>query len=219
MRNQLKRGFFFVLLLLLLGGATSTHCFAQTFDSGDDEIQSDDPSDEESYDDESMDLAPLGSDDSFQGDGSEADENGSLNPADFGIESEQNNEDKELYIDEGGIPSNTEGLLEMSILRRKALLEEERINAPYNVAYGVGTGLMIGGWFALLFANTSRDTLRSIGLGIVLGGLMGLIIGTRSVLAPDAPRPDMGFPGASLGPPPQNMAKNSIQATLMNFKF
>jgi len=98
-------------------------------------------------------------------------------------------EDDGEYIDASLIPEGAERSLELSLLRQRALLLEEKINAPLNSAYGAGTGLMIGGWFALLSSRTSRDTLRSIGLGIVFGSIIGAVIGTRSVWDPNAPRP------------------------------
>jgi len=93
------------------------------------------------------------------------------------------------YLDEDVFPEGAEKDFELTLLRQQQLLLEERINAPFNVAYGGGTGLLLGGWFALLFATTSRDTLRAIGVGIVLGGVIGAVLGTRSVWDPNAPRP------------------------------
>lgn len=93
------------------------------------------------------------------------------------------------YVDEDVLPDDTRRLLESQLLQQQDFLSQERKNLPLNFGYGVGTGLMIGGWFALLTAGTSRDTLRSIGLGIVLGGVMGVVIGTRAVITPDSPRP------------------------------
>lgn len=104
-------------------------------------------------------------------------------------EFEQGKAPKSDYVDESVLPGNSQQLLEAEWLRRKNLLSSERANVPLNVGYGIGTGLMIGSWFALLFAGTSRDTLRSIGLGIVLGGFVGSVMGTRAVISPSAPRP------------------------------
>ncbi len=97
--------------------------------------------------------------------------------------------DEDQYVDEDLIPDDTQQLLESALLQRRDFLAEERANFVPNILYGVGTGLMIGGWFALLTAGTSRDTLRSIGLGIVLGGFMGSVVGSRSVLETNPPRP------------------------------
>ncbi|MGK5092696.1 hypothetical protein WDW89_11870 [Deltaproteobacteria bacterium TL4] len=100
---------------------------------------------------------------------------------------------QEQYIDDSLIPEGAEKSLESIFLKQRQLLLEEKINAPLNVAYGAGTGLMIGGWIALLASRTARDTLRSIGLGIVTGSMVGVSIGTRSVWDPNAKRPG-GFP-------------------------
>lgn len=93
------------------------------------------------------------------------------------------------YIDESVIPEDTRKMLESKLLRTRNIAEEEKVNLTWNLSYGAGTGLMIGGWFALLMARTSRDTLRSLGLGIVLGTFMGGLLGTRSVISPNLPRP------------------------------
>ncbi|MBF0288240.1 MAG: hypothetical protein HQM14_10510 [SAR324 cluster bacterium] len=107
-------------------------------------------------------------------------------------------QDEDTYVDEDVLSDDTQQLLESALLQRRNFLSEEKANFAPNVLYGVGTGLMIGGWFALLTATTSRDTLRSIGLGIVLGGVMGAVIGGRSVINPNTPRPP-----AAVAPPPQ----------------
>jgi hypothetical protein len=58
-----------------------------------------------------------------------------------------------------------------------------------NVAWGAGTGLLIGGWFALISEGDNRSTQRSIGLGIVTGILLGVAVGTRAVFNPNTPQP------------------------------
>ncbi len=67
-------------------------------------------------------------------------------------------------------------------------LEREKATLPLNVAWGAATGLLIGGWFALINEGNDRDTQRSIGMGAVLGGMLGLTVGLKTVIAPDAPR-------------------------------
>ncbi len=121
---------------------------------------------------------------------------------DFGIGGE---EDDDAYVDEDVLSDDTQQLLESALLQRRNFLAEEKANFAPNVLYGVGTGLMIGGWFALLTATTSRDTLRSIGLGIVLGGVMGAVIGGRSVITPNAPRPEI-----TEEPPPQGKLNSPL---------
>ncbi|MBF0278340.1 MAG: hypothetical protein HQM13_11135 [SAR324 cluster bacterium] len=115
-------------------------------------------------------------------------------PTDF-----QSEDQTDVYVDEDVLPDNTQQLLDEALRLRGTFLQQEKVNFAPNILYGVGTGLMIGGWFALLTANSSRDTLRSIGLGIVLGGVMGSIIGGRSVLTPNAPRPQEAAPPAPTG--------------------
>lgn len=108
-------------------------------------------------------------------------------PIEEGFGPAPNQEDQ--YFDEDVLSDGTHEALESALLERQDFFVAERANFVPNILYGVGTGLIIGGWLALLSAKTSRDTLRSIGLGIVLGGVMGSVIGGRSVITPDAPRP------------------------------
>lgn len=65
----------------------------------------------------------------------------------------------------------------------------ERELLPQNAAWGAGTGLLIGGWFALINQGTNRETQRSLGLGVVVGTLVGLAVGARTLIAPAAPQP------------------------------
>ena len=67
-------------------------------------------------------------------------------------------------------------------------LEGEQRLLPLNVSWGAGTGLLIGGWFALIENGDDRSTQRSIGLGVVLGALLGVTVGLKTLIAPDAPR-------------------------------
>ncbi len=85
--------------------------------------------------------------------------------------------------------------------RRDVLrLEEEKRDLPLNIAWGAGTGLLIGGWFSLIGNGDDRTTQRSIGLGIVLGALLGMTVGLKTVIVPDAPRAAMRRPGFEADP-------------------
>lgn len=106
----------------------------------------------------------------------------------FGTPSpEQDFTEGERYVDESLIPPDQRG----SIQSRQAQLTlgRDRETLPLNIAWGAGTGLLIGGWFALIGEGNNRETQRSIGLGIVAGILLGAAVGTRSVFDPEAPRP------------------------------
>lgn len=85
----------------------------------------------------------------------------------------------------------------------------EREMLPMNAAWGAGTGLLLGGWYALVNAGTNRETQRSLGLGIVLGTVLGITVGTRSLIAPDAPQP-VGQAG-----PPHPAERGALAATPM----
>ncbi len=65
-----------------------------------------------------------------------------------------------------------------------AALENEKKYLPSNMGWGLGTGLLIGGWFALLDGKSARDNSRYVGLGIVLGSILGVAVGTKSVYKP-----------------------------------
>jgi hypothetical protein len=79
--------------------------------------------------------------------------------------------------------------LRFDLLAQRQIADSERRNLVGNVAYGAGTGLMLGGWFTFLRPGTSREQFRTIGTSTVVGGLIGALIGSRSVWNPAAPRP------------------------------
>ena len=87
----------------------------------------------------------------------------------------------------------TEQALQDSLFTQRDLLERERQQGIANIGYGAGTGLMIGGWSAFIAQETTtRNQWRTIGTSTVLGGMIGLLLGTRSIWDPAAARPDMG---------------------------
>jgi hypothetical protein len=92
------------------------------------------------------------------------------------------------FIDEQLVPADQRALTEGG-RQFQLTLGRERETLPLNVAWGAGTGLLIGGWFALIGEGDNRQTQRSIGLGIVSGIILGLMVGTRTVFNPEAPRP------------------------------
>jgi len=67
-------------------------------------------------------------------------------------------------------------------------IAEDIDELPFNIAWGAGTGLMIGAWFAIVNEGDNRDTLRTIGSGTVLGIMVGGFIGSRSMIIPTLPR-------------------------------
>ena len=95
------------------------------------------------------------------------------------------------YFDEGAFSDETESTLKDDLLDRRELLSQEGKDAPSNLGYGAGTGLMIGTWFAFIRKETNtRQQFRTIGTSTVLGAVIGIMLGTRSVWDPDAPRPE-----------------------------
>jgi hypothetical protein len=104
-------------------------------------------------------------------------------------DSQFDSEDK--YFDEGAFSDETESTLKDDLLDRRELLSQEGKDAPSNLGYGAGTGLMIGTWFAFIRKETNtRQQFRTIGTSTVLGAVIGIMLGTRSVWDPGAPRPE-----------------------------
>ena len=95
------------------------------------------------------------------------------------------------YLDEGSFSDETESTLKDDLLVRREILSKEGKDAPSNLGYGAGTSLMMGTWFAFIRKETNtRQQFRTIGTSTVLGALIGIMLGTRSVWNPGAPRPD-----------------------------
>jgi len=81
--------------------------------------------------------------------------------------------------------------LKDDLIVRRELLSQEGKAVPSNLGYGAGTGLMIGTWFAFIRKETNtRQQLRTIGTSTVLGAIIGIMLGTRSVWDPGAARPE-----------------------------
>lgn len=94
------------------------------------------------------------------------------------------------------------GGITISGRRTQLRIRGEREMLPLNSAWGAGTGLLIGAWFALIESGDDRTTQRRIGLGVIFGALLGVAIGMKTLIAPRAPRAalnDSAFPdeGAS----------------------
>ena len=105
----------------------------------------------------------------------------------FGMPSEDFTEGGE-FIDESTLTPAEEAVTIGGRQGQLRLLGERQL-LPQNAAWGAGTGLLIGGWFALINQGTNRETQRSLGLGVVLGTIVGLAVGARSLIAPKAPQP------------------------------
>ena len=134
------------------------------------------------------------SDDDFQSSGF-----GSGSMQDFGIQPGQDSSDSldsqyestDQYLEEGAFSEETESTLKDDLIVRRELLSQEGKNAPSNLGYGAGTGLMMGTWFAFIRKETNtRQQFRTIGTSTVLGAVVGIMLGTRSVWNPGAPRPE-----------------------------
>ena len=146
------------------------------------------------------------SDDDFQSSGF-----GSGGIQDFGIQPGQDPSDSldsqyestDQYLEEGAFSEETESTLKDDLIVRRELLSQEGKDAPSNLGYGAGTGLMMGTWFAFIRKETNtRQQFRTIGSSTVLGALVGVMLGTRSVWNPGAPRPEDNYQPTSFLPNP-----------------
>ena len=118
---------------------------------------------------------------------------------DFGTQQTQDPQDPfdsqfdstDQYLDEGAFSDESESTLKDDLIVRRELLSQEGKAVPSNLGYGAGTGLMIGTWFAFIRKETNtRQQFRTIGSSTVVGALIGIMLGTRSVWDPGAPRPE-----------------------------
>jgi len=118
---------------------------------------------------------------------------------DFGTQQTQDPQDPfdsqfdstDQYLDEGAFSDESESTLKDDLIVRRELLSQEGKAVPSNLGYGAGTGLMIGTWFAFIRKETNtRQQFRTIGTSTVVGALIGIMLGTRSVWDPGAPRPE-----------------------------
>ena len=99
-----------------------------------------------------------------------------------GEEPEFNTEDGQ-YISEEEVKVREEAILRErgSGLDIAAALDKEKKALPDNILYGVGTGVVIGGWFALWRGDNARRNVQYISLGVTGGVLLGVLVGTKSL--------------------------------------
>ena len=175
-----NRRFPILIAMLLIMGAASNNSLAQGFEDdpffGNEEFGFGDSDDFQDSD--------FGSTDGFFEPGL-AEDDDPFAPMD---------EEGDLYIDEDSFDIETEQALQDSLFTQRDLLERERQQSIANIGYGAGTGLMIGGWSAFIAQETTtRNQWRTIGTSTVIGGIIGMLLGTRSIWDPNAPRPDIGI--------------------------
>lgn len=65
-----------------------------------------------------------------------------------------------------------------------AAIDQDKELGLANIKYGLFTGLTLGGWFALWQGTNARDNARYLGMGMVLGSLLGVSIGFKTVINP-----------------------------------
>jgi hypothetical protein len=110
---------------------------------------------------------------------------------------EDQNTEGGQYVDES--QTGTRGV-DLAGRAAQTRLKEDRNQMPQNLGWGAATGLLLGGWVALLNAGDNRSNLQNIGTGVVIGAVVGAFIGARYAFLPDLPVPQ----GASNDTPPAN---------------
>ena len=172
----------FIITVLCFLFFSQVNIFAQNFDNDPLMLDGDDEFGFEQF-----------SDDDFQ-----SSDFGTGGLQDFGIQPGQDSPDSldsqyestDQYLEEGAFSEETESTLKDDLIVRGELLSQEGKDAPSNLGYGAGTGLMMGTWFAFIRKETNtRQQFRTIGTSTVLGAVVGIMLGTRSVWNPGAPRP------------------------------
>ena len=98
-------------------------------------------------------------------------------------------EESEFETEDGQYVSEEEVKLQEEAMRRAQVpglnvaeaLEKDKKLLPDNILYGIGTGVVIGGWFALLQGENARQNVQFVSVGIVGGVLLGIMVGTKSL--------------------------------------
>lgn len=95
---------------------------------------------------------------------------------------EQYNTNDGQYVAEEEIQAQEEALqaAQGSGLNIADALEKDKKLLPDNIMYGMGTGAVIGGWFALWSGKGGRENVQYLSVGILAGVLLGITVGTKS---------------------------------------
>lgn len=86
-------------------------------------------------------------------------------------------------------------------------LEQDKEMLPENIKYGVGTGVMIGGWFALIEGGDARDNVRFVSIGVLVGAGLGFLLGSKALFIPSNPAAAMNYPAGN------DLRRNSLFAS------
>lgn len=95
---------------------------------------------------------------------------------------EQFNTNDGQYVSEEEIKAQEAALrnAQGSGLDIASALEKDKQLLPDNIMYGMGTGAVIGGWFALWAGKGGRENVQYLSVGILAGVLLGITVGTKS---------------------------------------
>ncbi len=91
--------------------------------------------------------------------------------------------DNTQYVGEEEVQAAEEAAKEsgMPNIDIAAALEQDKEMMPDNIIYGVGTGAMLGGWFALMQGKDARENVRYLTVGVLLGAGLGFLVGSKSL--------------------------------------
>ncbi|MBU3915154.1 hypothetical protein KKA14_06430 [bacterium] len=91
--------------------------------------------------------------------------------------------DSTQYVGEEEVQAAEEAAKKSGIpnINIAAALEQDKEMMPDNIIYGIGTGAMLGGWFALVQGNDARENVRYLTVGILLGAGLGFLVGSKSL--------------------------------------
>ncbi len=137
-----------------------------------------------------------------------------------GAESEFGADDGQ-YIGEEEVEAREEALKQAQVpgLDIAAALEKDKKLLPDNILYGVGTGVVIGGWFALLQGKNARENVQYVSLGILAGVLLGITVGTKSLYTQTAYHFNDEFQQRFEPPQPALPAGNNKMLARIDFEY
>jgi len=98
-------------------------------------------------------------------------------------------------------------------------LEKDKQLLPDNIMYGMGTGAVIGGWFALWSGKGGRENVQYLSVGILAGVLLGITVGTKSFyqdpLVVNYPENDFSIPSRTTS----TNTDSTTSYSLLNFEI
>lgn len=88
-----------------------------------------------------------------------------------------------------------------------------------NIIYGVGTGVTIGGWLALLHGKNARQNVQYVSFGIISGIILGVLLGTKSLYQNPTASYEIMPPQETYQPQPENFKTDENTLARLDFKI